>query len=316
METSSAPTSDPSGDLLVAAPARWDEACFSVPAVRALAASGLRVSVLCLDAQKDFWAAETSVMCVPFRGRPRLRTLPGSWSAFLCWEDSDALAAAARSGIPRRTGPAAIKACKHLTHPVTPAERPGDHRVRWYLETVAPMGIPTDRPEFFQPAAGFPPPEDRTLILAPDSDFGAAYEWPAARWERLAAALAEEPWKITVAGLPGGRDLGKKLAGFLGARARFFEAFPLGGTLPVLAAHARIIAADSSLPHLAAHAGVTCATLFGPGDPSWKRPLGKRHSVLRRHVECGPCLLAKCPLDLRCQAELTEAAVLAALSAG
>jgi hypothetical protein len=26
--------------------------------------------------------------------------------------------------------------------------------------------------------------------------------------------------------------------------------------------------------------------------------------VVRRHVECAPCLLAKCPLDMRCQNEL------------
>jgi len=56
--------------------------------------------------------------------------------------------------------------------------------------------------------------------------------------------------------------------------------------------------------HLAAHVGATCVTWFGPNDPGWKRPLGRRHVVVRRHVECAPCFLPKCPLDGRCQREL------------
>jgi ADP-heptose:LPS heptosyltransferase len=76
-----------------------------------------------------------------------------------------------------------------------------------------------------------------------------------------------------------------------------------------------VIAADGSLPHLAAHAGATCVTLFGPNDPVWKRPLGKRHAVVRRHVECAPCLLGKCPLDGRCQRELEADRVWAAIEA-
>jgi heptosyltransferase-2 len=72
----------------------------------------------------------------------------------------------------------------------------------------------------------------------------------------------------------------------------------------LLAAYGFVIAADGSLPHLAAHVGATCVVLFGPNDPAWKRPLGRRHAIVRRDVECAPCLLAKCPLDLRCQIEL------------
>jgi ADP-heptose:LPS heptosyltransferase len=53
--------------------------------------------------------------------------------------------------------------------------------------------------------------------------------------------------------------------------------------------------------------------LFGPNEPAWKRPLGKRHTVLRRHVECSPCFAAKCVMDLRCQHELTLEKVLEAL---
>jgi ADP-heptose:LPS heptosyltransferase len=119
--------------------------------------------------------------------------------------------------------------------------------------------------------------------------------------------------RVAVAGLDGGRGLGKALANQLGAGVVFLQAAPLAGALPMLAGYRLVIAADGSLPHLAAHAGATCVTLFGPNDPVWKRPLGRRHTVVCRHVECTPCLLGKCPLDMRCQRELATDRVWAAV---
>ena len=142
------------------------------------------------------------------------------------------------------------------------------------------------------------------MLLCPDSDFGPSHEWPIESWLEIANQLIEGGRRVAVAGVNGDRGLAKALAHELGDRVEFFNATPLAGALPVLAAYRLVIAADGSLPHLAAHAGATCVTLFGPNDPVWKRPLGSRHAVVRRHVECAPCLLAKCPLDSRCQREL------------
>jgi hypothetical protein len=55
-----------SGEMLVAAPERWDEACFAVPAVRALVASGLRTGVLCPESQQEFWQTLDQVVVIHF----------------------------------------------------------------------------------------------------------------------------------------------------------------------------------------------------------------------------------------------------------
>jgi ADP-heptose:LPS heptosyltransferase len=128
--------------------------------------------------------------------------------------------------------------------------------------------------------------------------------------------LIESGRRVTVAGIDSRRGLGRFLAQNLGDSVEFLQAAPLAGALPLLAAHRSVVAADGSLPHLAAHAGATCITLFGPNDPAWKRPLGRRHAVVRRHVECAPCLLAKCPLDQRCQNELDTDRVWQAVQGG
>jgi heptosyltransferase-2 len=45
--------------------------------------------------------------------------------------------------------------------------------------------------------------------------------------------------------------------------------------------------------------------IFGSTDPILTGPIGKEHRVVRRHAECSPCFLRKCPLDFRCMTAVT-----------
>jgi ADP-heptose:LPS heptosyltransferase len=303
--------------MLVAAPERWDETCFAVPAVRAIMASGLGVGVLCRSEQREFWKTVPGLEIVVFSAREKPKAaaarIRGAWQAALLWEPGFAAEAARLADIPRRLGPAERRLRKLLTHPLAIGEKPLDHRVRFYLSAAAELGIETLNPAFFAPADLGIEAVPETVLICPDSDFGPSHEWALDRWLEIAQRLLEDKCRVTIAGLEGGRGLGKSLAAGLGDDAGFFHAHPISGTLPVLAVHGLVVAADGSLPHLAAHAGTTCVTLFGPNDPAWKRPLGRRHRIVRRHVECAPCLLSKCPLDLRCQRELEIESVWAAI---
>lgn len=304
--------------MLVAAPERWDEACFAVPAVRALMASGLTVGVICLPEQREFWETLPGLKVIERPGKPKQLAplLAGNWQAALHWEDGFAMDAAVMAKVPRRLGPAAGRLARKLTHSLTNMGEPLDHRVRFYLSALEEMGIATGDPEFFAPADIGVVPVKNAVLLSPESDFGPSHEWLPERWLEIAHRLMDEGCRVTVAGLDERRQsAAESLAGELGDGVEFFRAEPLAGALPLLAVHSLVISADASLPHLAAHAGATCITLFGPNDPQWKRPLGRRHAVARRHVECAPCLMAKCPMDLRCQHELEVERVWAAVSA-
>jgi ADP-heptose:LPS heptosyltransferase len=304
------------GDLLVAAPERWDEACFAVPALRALVASGMAVGVLDRAEREEFWSTVPGLGLVVFPGKTKAgkaaEALRGNWQAALLWEEGFAADAARAAGIARRVGPAVGRLARRLTHPLALRVGPPEHRVRFYLSILEEMGVAAGRAEFFLPAALGVESVENAVLLCPDSDFGVSHEWPADRWLEIAERFVAAGRRLTIAGLPGGRGLGKSLAARLGDGVEFFEAAPLSGALPLLAVHGKVVAADGSLPHLAAYAGAACVTLFGPNDPAWKRPLGRRHVVVRHHVECAPCLLAKCPMDLRCQKELDVGRVWAA----
>jgi heptosyltransferase II len=57
---------------------------------------------------------------------------------------------------------------------------------------------------------------------------------------------------------------------------------------------------DTGTMHLAAWLDVPLVAIFGSTDPIATGPLSARARVVRHQVECSPCFLRECPLDLRC----------------
>lgn len=300
--------------MLVAMPERWDEACFAVPALRALTRTGLVGGLVCREEQEAFWKTVCELPQIQFSAKTKVGSLAAKikdgWEASLVWEPGVSAKAFTKAGIERRLGPNIAELKKLLTDPMQVTEGATEHRVKMYLKTCEELGVPVDKPEYFVAAPLGVPAEPGTVLLCPESDFGQSYEWPLDRWQELAEELLEKGKCVTVAGEVHGRGLGKILVNRLGSEVDFFHAAPMGACLPLLAVYQLVICADGSIPHLAAHAGATCVTLFGPNDALWKRPLGKRHVVVKRHVECAPCLSAKCLMDGRCQTELEVKKVL------
>ena len=303
--------------MLVVVPERWDEACFAVAAVRGLVGSGLIGGLVCREEQEGFWETVCQVPRFSFSAREKagvlMDKLGAGWEAALVLEDGVAAKAIAKLKVAKRIGPDEGKLAKLLTHPLQVKEGSTEHRVRMYLKTCEQIGVSVDRAEYFEAAALGVAAERDSVLLCPGSDFGLSHEWPLDRWQELGGLLLEKGKRVAIVGESGGRGLGKILSERLGSGVDFFHATPLAAALPLLAAYETVIAADGSLPHLAAHAGARCVTLFGPNDAVWKRPLGKRHVVVKRHVECAPCLSPKCLLDSRCQRELELGRVLAAI---
>lgn len=303
----------PARDVCLASPTRWDEACWMVPAVRALQMAGLDCGVLCPIWQADFWASLPRTVVIPYRRSdwqhqlaPRLA---GQWRAAWCWEPGFAAKVIKRARIAERIGPDDPRLRTTLTQTL-PGLPPGPtvHRVRHYLAAVEELGIATNDPTLFLPVrnpAGREMGAQRLLVVA-DSDYGPSHEWSLAAWESLLERLTEvTDIRPSIAVGCGERRLGEQLLRRVGERA---NALPMGqqadwfGRLDGVT---QVLAVDGSIPHLAAMSGAACATWFGPNDPVWRRPLGRTHLVLRHPAECAPCLSAKCRLDHRCLSEMS-----------
>ena len=300
--------SAPSRELLIVAPERWDEACFSVPAVRALAGAGLGIGLLCQPNQKAFWTT------VPSLTVHTPETFTEEWQVALIWEPGDLVKVVRKAGIHKRLGPAVGKLTKQLSETLKDQPHVTEHRVQFYLKAVAEMGIPTAKPEFFHPVQLAVSQRENSVLLVPDSDFGSSHEWSLQRWQQVADELIGSH-AVTIGQIEGGRNLGRELARHVSNQTTSSAVNLHEPEMDMIASHGMVVAADGSLPHIASHLGATCITLFGPNDARWKRPLGKRHHVVRRHVECAPCFTFRCPLDERCQEELEVSSVLKALRA-
>jgi ADP-heptose:LPS heptosyltransferase len=178
---------------------------------------------------------------------------------------------------------------KSLTDPIKKVLAPGpiEHRVRYYLNLVQALGGDAYVKANFRPRPLPPAPENVTIAWAPESEFGESYQWPQEKFEQLKKLMDTRLGSVSWVRIE--------------KRQQGSVANPSGE----LAACSALLACDGEVAHWAAHIGLPAVVLFGPGEPAWKRPLGKQSRVLREHVACSPCYLPKCPLDLRCQHQLS-----------
>jgi ADP-heptose:LPS heptosyltransferase len=310
--------------LLVAAPERLDDACFSDPAIRSLMAmpeTG-QVHVLCVDWQRSLWRTMPGVEVIGYREgagaraiRAEIEAGDAGFSAAVLWENSRAARAVRKAKIEPRFGPDVAGLAGELTTPLKIARRPGpvEHRVRDFLLLAKALGAKPFVQENFEPVDLGIEVEADSLAFVPDSDFGPSHLWPLDRWletARLAAARLGRP--VTVVDRDDGPMAGQ-LADALGELAVLEKSTTMAEDLYLIGRHRVVACVDGTAPHLAAHVGATCVVLFGPNEPSWRRPLGKRHRVLRRHVACSPCFRPDCPLDHRCMDEIPAASVISLL---
>jgi ADP-heptose:LPS heptosyltransferase len=314
------------GCVLFAAPRRWDEACFATPALRAIRAARPTCSLglICHEEQADYWTTVPGLnQIIVYGNRTRLRELLKAqensrypWDAAILWEKDLPAEFCKALAVKQRLGYAKKPLLKFLTDPVPLDDTPGPvtHRVRFYLDFMECLKIPTQKPEIFTPCPLDVARSSHHVIVHPASDYGPSHEWTSEGWEQtLHWLLHHGNANVTLlqtASSP--HSLATTLAQrFPQARLESLPHF--AAALPLLGSASLTISADSSLCHLSAHVGTPTLSLFGPNDPEWRRPLGKQHRVIRQKVECSPCLLEKCPLDRRCQNELSAATLIDAL---
>lgn len=310
--------------LAIASPTSISEACFSVPAVRAIhhdRPHGILV-VFTTDEIAPIWRRVVEidrVVSYSASDSPRKITkllaeceLP--FDSSIAWDENPAALAFAKFGIKQRLGYPTEKLGPHLTDPVEVIRRigPVEHQVNHYLLFVRKLGI-----DPFQ-AANFATPkrpddgESYRVAIVPGSDFGPASEWPLAKFLELARKIAPH-CELVILPSPGRPGPAVSLARKLG------NAYPVSKLegnklLDFLATCVIVIANDGSIPHLASFVGTPGLVIFGPNEPEWKRPLGKIHQIVHHREACSACLLTKCPLDHRCLAGISVAEVVEKLS--
>ncbi len=305
------------GYLAIASPVSVSEASFSIPAVRAIRTARPQGTLVILANQDTapMWRKVAGIDQVIEHNegdsvRKIVRLLKEAnipFDSAIAWEDSPCAQAFAKYGIHQRLGYPAEKLAKHLTDPVEVERKIGpiEHQVNHYLLFVEKLGANP-----FQASNFNTPPRPTTaekfqIAIAPGSDFGPAAEWPLERFTELAKDISQH-CEIAIIPSPDRPGPASSLAKALGKSVTQAEDDAL---LDFLATCNGLVANDGSIAHYASFVGTPSVVLFGPNEPEWKRPLGRIHRIVRRHVPCSGCLLNKCPLDHRCMDEITVAEV-------
>ena len=289
------------GYLCVAAPLSLTEACFSVPAVRALRNSRPQstISIVCTESQAALWELMPQVNHVisyPEKSSARqisaiMKAQKVTFESSIAWEAGEAAKAFKRVNILQRLGYPAAKLISSLTDEVDVVTviGPITHRVRYYLDLVDRLTEKAYVAASFK--TGYKDKEilgnKVTIGLVTESSYGLSYQWPQENFTEMKCSMEKVYGKYNIEWV----DISQK--------AQVAE------SLDILRGCHVLLACDSETAHLAAHLGLPAIVLFGPNAPEWKRPLGKQSKVICEYAACSPCYLSRCPIDLRCQSSIS-----------
>jgi heptosyltransferase-2 len=317
--------------------ANWvGDAVMSIPALRAIRERHprARIDILALPGVADLYARESFcdqiLPCRAARGARNLSAklaiarqlrkqaydcavlLPNSFdSALLIW----------LARIPERIGYARDGRGLLLTRAIPPP-RPGQiprHESHYYLELLRRAGwierLPDDiviRLDGREPArrAGRERFEALGLALpvigvSPGAAYGGAKRWLPERFAEAARALAGElQASVVLFGSPEERLLCEGVRRMLASQVRDVRNLAGETTLrqfiEMAAACTAFLTNDSGAMHIASALGIPTVAIFGATDHIATGPTGPLARVVRRPVDCSPCLLRECPIDHRC----------------
>lgn len=181
------------------------------------------------------------------------------------------------------------------------------HRTERALALLAPLGIAAPRPVFRLSPERSPQPgvaawirgqfgESPFVVVHPGASAKGTYKrWPADRFGRVAAALADRGRPVVFFRGPGEDEVVAQAQGAAGRPIPTTPVFTLAQTLAFLARARLVIGSDSGPVHLAHALGRPVVAVFGPKDPAQYGPSVSPHRSIYRALPCSPCRDLACP---------------------
>ncbi len=146
-------------------------------------------------------------------------------------------------------------------------------------------------------------------VINPGAAFGASKCWPAERFAAVCDRLRDEHGLRSV--LIGNPKTEAELMQAIADAARSAPVCCIDppttlGSLKVMVREASLLVCNDTGPrHYGNAFDVPTVTIFGPTHQEWTDTGYEREVKLQVPVECGPCQLKRCPIDLRCLTNLT-----------
>lgn len=313
--------------ILVRSPNWLGDAVMTIPAIQAIARGrpDAQVTVLAPERLADLWrivpgvagviAMQRGAGVVAVAGAIREA---GPFDAALVLPNSLRAALEVRmAGVPRRVGFAGHRR-RWLLNQIVDEPKPGarelshgerPHQSLRYAHLAHAIGAGEVL------ASETPPRPERArgawvkIGLCPGAEYGPAKRWLPERFAETARRVADaRACRWVLLGTAKDQAVGDSVAAELGERCEnLLGKTTLAELITTLRECDALLTNDTGTMHLAAWLGVPTVAVFGSTDPVLTGPMAppERVRILRHQVECSPCFLRKCPIDLRCLKAVT-----------
>ena len=155
----------------------------------------------------------------------------------------------------------------------------------------------------------------RCAVINPGAAFGSAKRWFPERFAAVANLVYSESNLLPLLiGGPGEVEIGEQVIKRIESDAvNLIGRTTVRQMMAVIARSSLMITNDSGPMHIAAALGIPVVALFGPTDPVATAPASDRWRLVKKPVECAPCLKRKCPTDHRCMTNIEPEDVMKAV---
>jgi heptosyltransferase-2 len=155
-------------------------------------------------------------------------------------------------------------------------------------------------------------PASRLVGVNPGAFFGSAKRWPEERFARLLDGLIQQTGaQVVLFGSPREITMAESIQSSMKEPLSIFSGrTTLSELIAMMSCCDLFITNDSGPMHLAAALRIPTLAIFGSTDDIATGPLSPHAVVVNKRVECSPCLLRECPIDLRCMTRISVEEVL------
>lgn len=236
--------------------------------------------------------------------------------------DPDAGPLAYMTGAPWRMGWQESKFSFLFTHPVK-TRYADKHELTTRLHNLEALGIPPRGKEMEIFLDGRDRAESASVlesVVAGVGPFVAVHPfgsksnkwWPRQSTAEFARLLIASGYTPVIVGGSKEADEAGRIAKVSGAKSTAGR-LSIRGTAALLSECALVVSTDSGPMHLAQAVGTPTVALFGPDDPALTGPLNSSDVVIRKDLECVPCLEKECARpEVECMRGITPAEVMEA----
>lgn len=150
------------------------------------------------------------------------------------------------------------------------------------------------------------------VAVNPGAAYGSAKRWIPERFAEIGDRLAEEfGVHVVLTGGPGEVEIGGDIEAAMTSRPlNLIGQTGVRQMMAVLSRCRLMVTNDSGPMHVAAAFEIPTVAVFGPTDHTTTSPMTEDFRIIRKEIDCAPCLLRQCPTDHRCMEAVTVEDVL------